>query len=289
MSKVLRSLVRQKSDSGYLIGPLNEQLLALAAKEAGDRRDQKFHPSQLSTGFCPREWALFQYEPGYEMTKLAGITGRSMRIFANGHSLHERVQRWLGDAGLLWGWWTYRDADGKVQHRYGWKPKDAPEAKYDELVLVHPDDHILGATDGIVYAKKAKLVLEVKSINERGFGELKTDGKPKDSHIQQSDIYLHCLLDAQKRDMASTSNMPAFDQLPYEGTLILYENKNTQELLEFFVPIDHDRIAKMMADHRPRMQAALAYGQGGPLPGCRCRVGKQSAACARYEREHPHA
>lgn len=68
-------------------------------------------------------------------------------------------------------------------------------------------------------------ILELKSISEEGFAYRKQFNKPKDDHVQQVRVY---------------GRIEQIDRL-----FIVYENKNTQELLVFKVEQDDDEINKL--------------------------------------------
>lgn len=97
-----------------------------------------------------------------------------------------------------------------------------------ELVVVHYDDNnnpttefkvyndsppIFGYADGMLNWENEEIVLEIKTMNSESFEYSKNHGKPRASHVMQILIYMK-ILDKPK------------------GALI-YENKNTHELLVF--------------------------------------------------------
>ena len=94
------------------------------------------------------------------------VDGRVQRIFDNGHGMHERIQGYLRDMGVL---------------------------LMDEVPLMNEDYEIQGHTDGILAVVKKRLdwvrVLELKSINGRGFQALR---EPLEKHKAQAQVYLFC-------------------------------------------------------------------------------------------------
>src|SRR6478609_1123743 len=145
----LRELVKaaKKEQETWLTGAIDSHLLQLAKQESGERIDGKFHPSQLSTAFCPRAWVIFNSKPDGAHLNSLRVNPRSFRIFANGHSLHSRIQRWVGDLGVLYGNWANNPLG-----KWGWgfKPQDgSPTWSYEEVKLEHAGDNIKGSTDGI--------------------------------------------------------------------------------------------------------------------------------------------
>lgn len=92
------------------------------------------------------------------------ISARTQRIFDNGSHVHLRLQEDLREAGIL---------------------------LMDEVPVFHPYYQIQGHTDGILKLDNDELaVLEIKSINSRGFETLK---KEHDDHRVQGLCYLYCL------------------------------------------------------------------------------------------------
>ena len=88
-------------------------------------------------------------------------------------------------------------------------------AREQPLKLASPP--ISGRLDFIIaHPTKGEAVLELKSINDRGFNELK--GSPKHDHFIQLQIYLNLL----NKDYG----------------IVLYENKNDQKLKAFKVERD---------------------------------------------------
>jgi hypothetical protein len=91
------------------------------------------------------------------------IDARVRRIFDNGHHMHERIQKYLTDMGVL---------------------------LMDEVPLVNEEYEIQGHTDGILDMKGTRTeveILELKSINSRQFSALKD---AKEEHKAQAHVYM---------------------------------------------------------------------------------------------------
>jgi CRISPR/Cas system-associated exonuclease Cas4 (RecB family) len=125
-----------------------------------------FHPSSLgiAAGRCNRR--DFYLLSG--VTKKPNFDARTYRVFANGHSVHERVQQALTNAGLL------------VE---------------SEVPIELDDPPVRGRADGIVELpwNKRRIILEIKSINDNGFTMRLKWKKPKDEHYDQANIYAYIL------------------------------------------------------------------------------------------------
>ncbi len=85
-----------------------------------------------------------------------------MRVFDNGHDVHERLQKYLEKTGVL---------------------------LQAEVPIENTDYQIKGHTDGIINIKGIKGILEIKSINSSGFYSLYA---PKEDHLIQVNIYMFC-------------------------------------------------------------------------------------------------
>ena len=87
---------------------------------------------------------------------------QTIRIFDNGHGVHERLQDYLQKAGVL---------------------------KELEFPVSDKEYQIYGRCDGVVQLNGKRGVLEIKSINTKRFaGDL-----PKKEHVVQLMMYLHLL------------------------------------------------------------------------------------------------
>lgn len=85
-----------------------------------------------------------------------------------------------------------------------------------EVVIEYENPPIRGHADGVFEWDGKKILLEIKSCNQDVFDNRVMFKKPKDEHVAQANLYAHIL------------------GLDY--VWIMYENKNTQELLVFELP-----------------------------------------------------
>lgn len=152
----LRGVFEMMKRGGYVIAPYEKYLLT-KQDEDNDRAFNVNAPS--SVGGCLR--ARFYGRKGFSQER---IQARTQRIFDNGSMVHERIQRDLENAEIL---------------------------LMDEVPVFDLDYNIQGHTDGILKLKENELgILEIKSINSRQFGELKSE---KEMHRFQGLCYLHCI------------------------------------------------------------------------------------------------
>ena len=159
MKDILKSQMKmsQKSVAGQI-----EQYLFRQINKPNDRAIDVNAPS--SAGGCLRAayYSRKQFEPDNP------INPRTQRIFDNGTKVHERLQGYLLDMNLL---------------------------IMDEVPLINDEYKIQGHTDGYLDFDDEVAILEIKSINDNQFSQLK-DAKPE--HKCQGLIYLYCAEERRK-------------------------------------------------------------------------------------------
>ena len=245
-------------NEGYIIKRLDHYLLTQTEKDS-DRRWDINSPSMASQ--CSR--AIYFSRKGIERDADA-IDPRTQRIFDNGTSVHERLQEYMLEEGIL---------------------------LMDEVPVYDNELQTQGHTDGILQLSKFEVgVLEIKSINTNGFSKL-VDAK--DEHKTQAQIYMMCLeRERQKikkkcptrkdlrnylkskefydfyasmyQHLKGGNNFTREEKIefkvmqhkracrilwkasrPVSKMIFLYEDKNTQELKEFIVRWDDKRVAEI--------------------------------------------
>lgn len=173
LNKIFSSMKKE----GYVVKPLEMYLLSLSAKD-GDRAINVNAPSAV--GQCLRSR---YYTRTNTPCDPCSIDARTRRIFDNGTGVHERLQNYLKTMGML---------------------------LMDEVPLYNAEFNIQGHTDGILDLKNSELgVLEIKSINSRGFSELKSE---KPEHRKQGLVYLYCLEEYRKYLRAKYSTVEEFEK-----------------------------------------------------------------------------
>lgn len=155
----------------------------LATRPKDRRRLKCFHPSTLHKN------AEYLYHAYLNGDNNQDFEPRLLRIFDNGHGVHDRLQKYLKDIGMLIG---------------------------AEVPVENEEYEICGSADGILQLGSREGVLEIKSINSNGFY---STHEPKPEHLIQVNVYMFCL------------DIPR--------GCILYENKDNQELKEFYVMLDN--------------------------------------------------
>jgi CRISPR/Cas system-associated exonuclease Cas4 (RecB family) len=155
-----------------------------------------FAPSTLvyGNGECPRYWYFAFSGANFEETSDAfGIANRT-----NGTYSHERIQKALIQSGIVKVFEKKNEKTEKIE-------------KTTEFEIRNDSPPIYGKGDGIINWNNEELLLEIKTAPVEGFEYRKRTGKAKKDHILQTLIYMKIL--------------------GYKRGVILYENKNTHELL----------------------------------------------------------
>jgi hypothetical protein len=123
-----------------------------------------FHPSSLgiSVGKCGRRNVYLLR--GVE--KKSTFPPRILRVFGNGHAVHDRLQESLEgmDIGM--------QSEGEV---------------------VSEEPPIRGHYDGIIMWRDREILIEIKSCSPTVFENRLQWKKPKDEHFEQANIYAHVL------------------------------------------------------------------------------------------------
>lgn len=300
LNKIFKDMMKQE---GHIVKPLEKYLLK-KNKEKNDRAVNVNAPSQIGKCMRANYYARMQYEND------GTLSPRALRIFANGHGVHDRIQQDLLDCKLL---------------------------LMDEVPILNDELNIQGHTDGFLNLggittetiKKGKFkklikvfkeiaILEIKSINDNGFKGLKS---AKEDHILQGMDYLFCTEDRrlylretyktetqfqnskkertdyfrskyqhiedgskytkeEKIENQVKINLKKDDILyhtinPVTKIIFLYENKNDQDLKEFVVEWDYDKIeyiidyCKTLNDYVQNKKIPEREGTGKSCSTCR--------------------
>lgn len=157
----LKDMFNIMKKDGYVTAPL-DRFLFEEANRPNDRAVNVNAPSQA--GKCNRAnyYMRMQYEND------GTIDPRTQRIFDNGSGVHERLQSYLLDMELLY---------------------------MDEVPLINDEYNIQGHTDGFLNLDEEVAILEIKSINDNQFNQLRD---AKEEHKRQGLIYLYCAEERRK-------------------------------------------------------------------------------------------
>ncbi len=169
-----------------------------------DRSYDVIHPSSL--GYCIRKPVFdTMYIPVY-----GEPSPRVLRIFDNGHSVHNRLEHYFKDSDIL------------VE---------------PELVLNYPPLNISGRTDSLIRINGNHSLVEIKSMKGSSYSWMVRQGKPSESFYNQLQLYFF-LINEIYRDKYGF----------IDSGRIICENKDTQDWQEYFIWYDDVTIQKLIQD-----------------------------------------
>lgn len=208
-----------------IISTLLDMTLRELCKQ-NDRKYDHFHPS--SFGDCPRKTA-YQY---FGVPSEAEFNARMQRVFDAGHSMHERFQqRYFRNCKelILHGYWRCQKCEfihGKDELRGIPEPKECTQCKgkrfrYVETHVKNTEYNFEGDVDVVLKSASTGewLVVDLKTSKDSSYGRL-SDNVVDFKYKIQITIYMW-LLDIKQG-------------------IILYENKDNQEIKEIYVERDEN-------------------------------------------------
>ena len=145
---------RQMEEMKMLIMTIDKYL---QERPRDERLKNCFHPSSLHK---PARELYRQYLHG---DTSGDFDSRTLRIFDNGHAVHNRIQGYLAEVGIL---------------------------RQGEVAIQNKEYEICGHADGIVELEGMQGVLEIKSMNASTFYSCH---EPKPEHLVQLNVYMFCL------------------------------------------------------------------------------------------------
>jgi CRISPR/Cas system-associated exonuclease Cas4 (RecB family) len=198
---------------GELINIIQNSVVAMNVEEGKKHSGGKFYPS--SCGRCSR--AIVYQMSGYPKPEM---DARSLLILSNGTSFHERMEAIMGGAGIM------------IAPELSISSKELNISGRSDAIIKNHLDHetnevIVTLTDPegkVVYEgpESEVLIVELKSINQRGFDWITKKQEHKEEHELQLQLYMYLTGIRQG--------------------ILLYENKNKQELAEFPIKYDQKKV-----------------------------------------------
>ena len=279
-SKDLKAFLNANKRETRLMGALERHVLA----QPFDERDQSYiHPSDI----IKAEWcAVAQYHAikGNYVETRDKTTLRLASIFAEGHTIHAKWQKWFEDMGVLYGKWydpatkdytwaTSKDLAGLVNKEYA-------------EVSLRSDKHMMrGHADGWIKGLGDDCLIEIKSI---GTGTIRMEmpammaqynndidvvwkniRTPLRSHQLQGQVYLHlCHLMLEEGLLPSAPDEIVF----------IYELKANQEYKEFVVKYNPEYTAEIFDKARDVAWAV----ENDREPVCNIDLQKGCKRCAPF-------
>lgn len=271
MSEVYKTTYKRQ---GVLLPQIERHVLRKAA-EPNDRSSVVLHPSEMARNdWCNRHDYYRVVGTPVEPQKLS-TTFRMENIYEEGHSIHDKWQRWMADMGILWGNWQCRECGGI--HPRQLRPTSCnitecvgTKFRYVEVPIVSDKYLIAGHADGITITDKPRLI-EIKTIGLGSiryyapllYNEFEDKGlslndlwyrvnRPFGSHVKQAMLYLHIARQLEHEDLEDMDEI-----------VFIYEYKPTQDAKEFVVKYNF----ALIEDKLDQAEAVVdAVRQGSPPP-----------------------
>jgi len=227
--------------------PKIETALALEQAERNSHRDtDHFHSSEMAKeNWCPlSSWYKIT---GEEESDPQSFSLSRMNIFAEGHNIHDKWQRWMWRAGGLWGNWLCKTCEYKWEDR---SPSMCPicssdDVGYREVPLSSDRYQIVGHADGVWEDDKGKAVIEIKSV---GLGTIRWDAPKLYEGYDKGDLSLDDLWKKIKRPLKAHIRQVNLYMmcLGIEDAVVIYEWKPSQDVKEFHLKYDETLISDIL-------------------------------------------
>ena len=223
--------------------PAVESALADEMRNRNSRRDiEHFHASEMAkANWCPRStWYKMKETPESDPDRL---NLRRLNILTEGNNIHDKWQRWMWKAGCLYGEWGCGECDYRF---WATSPTEClnclgGDLYYREVPLYNEEYHMLGHADGIWEDADGQALVEIKSV---GLGTLRWDAPQLYQAYADGDLDFDGLWKQIKRPLASHIRQASLYMfaLGLTEAVIIYEWKPDQDVKEFRIKLDMDRI-----------------------------------------------
>lgn len=235
------------SSSASRVLPKIEAALAIEQAERNSHRDTKhLHSSEMSKdNWCPRStWYKIM---GHDESDPQSMNLKRMNIFAEGHNIHDKWQRWMWKAGGLSGDWKCLTCDYKWEDK---SPSMCPvcssdDIKYKEVSLSSERYRIIGHADGVWEDEQGKAVIEIKSV---GLGTIRWDAPKLYEGYEKGDLSLDDLWKKIKRPLTTHRRQVNLYMmcLGIHEAVVIYEWKPSQDVKEFHLNYDPEFTADIL-------------------------------------------
>lgn len=219
--------------------PRIEAAMAVEQADRNSHRDTKhLHPSEMSKeDWCPR--STWYKIVDTEESDPQSMNLKRMNIFAEGHNIHDKWQRWMWKAGGLVGRWSCNACHVEWEAT---SPENcircgSSDLRYKEVPISNAKYRIIGHADGIWEDSKGKAVVEIKSV---GLGTIRWDAPKLYEGYEKGDLSLDDLWKTIKRPLTTHRRQVNLYMycLGIEEAIVLYEWKPSQDVKEFHIKYD---------------------------------------------------
>lgn len=296
MAEVYKTTYKRQ---GVLLPQIERHVLRKAA-EPNDRSSTVLHPSEMARNdWCGRHDYYRVIGTPTDPQKLS-TSFRMENIYEEGHSIHNKWQRWLADMGILWGNWECKECEtlytrqlrpAKCSHinLFLGVECESDQFRYKEVPIVSEQYLVAGHADGITITDKPRLI-EIKTIGLGSiryyapllYNEFEDKGlslndlwyrvnRPFGSHVKQAMLYLH---------IARQMGHPDLEDM--DEIVFIYEYKPTQDAKEFVVKYNISLIEDRL-DEAEAVVEAVKTGIAPPRPEAYEQAGPTGSVCSNCE------
>lgn len=239
-----------KSDAGIVLPAMERHVMRWLSEKDPDLAPEHMHPSEMSHAhWCGRHDFYRIKGTPVQKTGLANPSFRMNNSWSEGHTIHEKYQRWLQEMGVLFGDFQCLSCG----HRFGARSpercqfclaeglvyKELPLARKRIVVGGHADGavHDLNGWDGLIEIKSIgiqTLRFEAPRLYNQYLDGMTLDevwwriNRPFPSHLKQGQLYLWLA-------------WPRYEQISF-----IYESKFNQATKEFVVQYNPKMIAPIL-------------------------------------------
>lgn len=244
--KEYKSII-QKGTEKRVLGRIEKILMQESLDRNAHRDTVHLHPSEMAKeNWCPR--SSYYNIMASEYSDPQSFNFHRLNIFEEGHSIHDKWQRWMWKAGILYGWWLC----DFCEHRWeALAPEECPSCRtaeyirYQEVPVRSEEFRIIGHADGHIKDDNGDALVEIKSV---GLGTIKWDAPNLYSAYEKGDIKLDELWKRIKRPL--TAHARQIQLYMYctgiHDAVVIYEWKPTQEVREFHLRFSDDVVSPLL-------------------------------------------
>lgn len=216
-----------KTDKGWFSQALDSYLDSRSEASANYERKRTIRPSEI--GQCTRKIVRLILN----QVKEEPADPKQQRTFDMGNAVHKRYLK------------TYIPAIGCAVTKDVVENGVSVKKPFIELTIEDKELWLRGAPDAVIQNRKdGKLyIFELKSIKQELFEELTT---PSEEYLDQVHLYMYM------------TGIPR--------AIVFYENKNNQDIMEFYLDLDKTRLNNVLAKIRTIQEYVTNFATTGKLP-----------------------
>jgi hypothetical protein len=250
--------------------PLIERIAMRENADNQSKRDTTYlHPSEIcKDNWCPRS-SFYRLTGEEEKEEVLAFS--LLNVFAEGNMIHDKYQRWLGDAGVLIGMWVCTVCKAKHEGKRpticgvgGCTVSDPRLFRYREVPIFNEDHHVIGHSDGLIEDSKGRALIEIKSV---GVGTLRFEAPSISTALGKGEMTLEQAWSAIRYPFPTHIRQGQL-YMYFTGVhtiIYVYECKWNQQVKEFTVHLDVSKIENILQGCLA-VKSALSRGKQPPRP-----------------------